>query len=184
MAKEKRKMRIQCANKIKRMYVNSVFRGKAKAQFKRVAIMKGYLCQLVGEVRTQIMNTKCSKVQKVVRRYLMEKRLQKIKEQATKSVTRIAAYYRMKKERSKFLDIRRKTIKVQANIRFMLTMAAYFRFKNCREIAYELFEAGWKQIQYHKAVLIQKAWKGYSVRRRFKQVMEEIRKKLRLARYR
>lgn len=184
MAKEKRKMRIQCANKIKRMYVNSVFRSKAKAQFKRVAILKGYLCQLVAEVRTQIMNDKCSKLQKVIRKYLMEKRLQKIKEQATKSVTKIAAYYRMKKERRRFLDIREKTIKIQANIRFMLTMAAYFRFKNCREVAVEVFEAGWRQIQHNKAVLIQKSWKGYTVRRRFHQVMEEIRKKLRLAKYR
>ena len=33
-------------------------------------------------------------------------------------------------------------------------------------------------------MLIQKTWKGYKVRRKFKKIMEEIRRKLRLAKYR
>jgi hypothetical protein len=47
MAKEKRKMRIQCTNKIKKMYINSVFRGKVKEMFKTVAIFKGYMTLMV-----------------------------------------------------------------------------------------------------------------------------------------
>ena len=127
MAKEKRKMRIQCANKIKHMYRSSVFRGQVSTFFRRIAVLKGCLTNLAAEARAKILNRKCSTVQKYVRRYLLEKRLQKIKEQGTKSVTKIAAFYRMRKQRRKFLDIRAKAIKVQANIRFFLSMAAYFR---------------------------------------------------------
>lgn len=139
MAKEKRKMRIQCANKIKRMYVSSVFRGKVNTFLKRVAILKGHLCQMITKVRAEILNRKCSKIQSYIRKYLLEKRLQKIKEQGTKSVTRIAAFFKMKKERRKFLETRQKIIKVQANIRFFLAMAAYIREKNCKEIALHIF---------------------------------------------
>lgn len=57
----------------------------------------------------------------------MEKRLQKYKEAGTKAVTKIAAYYRMRKQRRKFLKIRAQAIKLQANIRFYLAMAAFIR---------------------------------------------------------
>ncbi len=52
----------------------------------------------------------------------------------------------MRKQRRKFLEIRQNAIKLQANVRFFLTMAAYFRLKNCREAAQAIFEAGWKKI--------------------------------------
>ena len=51
MAKEKRKMRIQCANAIKRMYVSSVFRGNVKKLFQRTAIFKGHLLWVVEKIR-------------------------------------------------------------------------------------------------------------------------------------
>jgi hypothetical protein len=41
----------------------------------------------------------------------------------------------MKKQRQIFLKIRQQATKIQANIRFFLTMAQYFREKNCRETA-------------------------------------------------
>jgi len=40
MAKEKRKMRIQCANKIKRMYISSVFRGQVSKFLNSIKILK------------------------------------------------------------------------------------------------------------------------------------------------
>ena len=51
MAKEKRKMRIQCANKINKMYTNSVFRGKVKNLFKTVTIFKGFMTLIIEKVR-------------------------------------------------------------------------------------------------------------------------------------
>jgi hypothetical protein len=90
----------------------------------------------------------------------------------------------MKKQRHLFLEIRQKAIKIQANMRFFLTMAQYIKEKNCRDAALFIFECGWKEIQNRKAILIQKTWKGYKVRRMFTKVMEEIRRKLRLVKYR
>lgn len=78
----------------------------------------------------------------------------------------------MKKQRYAFLQIKTKVITIQANIRFFLTMAQYLKEKNCREAALYIFEEGWKKIQDQKAVLIQKSWKGYVIRRKFTAIME------------
>ena len=184
MTKEKRKMRIQCTNKIKRMYQCSVFRGKVNRFFKRIAIFKGQLCGLVAQVRMDIMNRNCTKVQIACRKYILEKRLQKIKEQGTKSVTKIAAFFKMKRERRKFLASKSKVIKLQSKVRFFINMASYVKERNCREVANYIFECGWMKVQHRQAIMIQKTWKGYTVRRTFKKVMEEIRKKLKLIKYR
>ena len=125
-------MRHQCANKLQTMWKKHKNREKVFNSLKRFALFKGYLVKLIEHIRTKILNKKCSKIQKKIKKYLLDKRLQKIKEAATKSVSKIAAYYRMVKQRAIYLKIRHNTIKIQANIRFFLTMAAYFRAKNCR----------------------------------------------------
>jgi hypothetical protein len=77
----------------------------------------------------------------------------------------------MKKQRAAFLKIKSQVVSIQANIRFFMTMAQYFKEKNCREAAIFIFEEGWKKIQDQKVILIQKRWKGYVVRRKFKSIM-------------
>ena len=171
MAKEKRKLRMHSADKIKRMYVNSVFRGKVKEMFKMVAIFKGHLVKMVEEVRMKIMAKNCAKVQKVVKAFLLERRMQKYRIAGTKAVTKLSAFYRMRKQRRKYLKIRNQIIKVQSNLRFFLSMAAFIRFKHCRDIAYNFFEAGWKEVENQKARMIQKHWKGFLVKRRYDKVM-------------
>lgn len=47
MAKEKRKLRIQAVNKIKRAFKSSVFRGQVKQFMKRIKIMKIHLITIV-----------------------------------------------------------------------------------------------------------------------------------------
>jgi len=79
MAKEKRKMRIQCANKIKRMYVSSVFRGKVSLFLKAVKVLKGHMLSLVQGIRLKLVKKKCIKIERYIRKYLLDKRLQKIK---------------------------------------------------------------------------------------------------------
>jgi len=106
MAKEKRKMRIQCANKIKRMYVSSVFRRKVTLFLKAVKVLKGHMLALVQDIRMKLMKKKCVKIQRYIRKYLLDKRLQKIKAQAEKSVTKIASVLKMKKQRAIFLKIK------------------------------------------------------------------------------
>ena len=41
----------------------------------------------------------------------------------------------MKKQRKIYLQLRAKAMKIQANIRYFLTMANYIKFKNCRDAA-------------------------------------------------
>ena len=54
-------------------------------------------------MREKILNQKCSKIQHYVKRYLLEKRFQRIKEQATKSVTKIGSTWKMYKQRKAYL---------------------------------------------------------------------------------
>lgn len=127
LAKEKRKHRIQCANKMKRMYQSAVFRGQVKAFLQSIRIMKLHMFWLVSEVREKILNHKCSRVQFYIKRYLLEKRFQRIKEQATKSVTKISAQWKMYKQRKIYLEIRKKAISLQANVRFFISMGRYLK---------------------------------------------------------
>jgi hypothetical protein len=72
-------MRIQCANKIKRMYVSSVFRGQVSTFLQSIRVLKKHLLIIVAKIREKIKVRKCIKIQKRIKKYLLEKRLQKIK---------------------------------------------------------------------------------------------------------
>jgi hypothetical protein len=85
------------------MYVSSVFRGQVKTFLGSIRILKKHMLAIVAKVREKIKIRKCIKIQKRIKKYLLEKRLQKIKEQATRSVSKISAYYKMKKQRNIFL---------------------------------------------------------------------------------
>ena len=124
-------MRIQCANKIKHMYEHAKFRTQAKDFIKKIKILKIHLLTFLSMVREKIKNKKCKIIQKRIKKFLLEKRLQKIKEQATKSVTKISSVYKMKIQRRIFLQTRSKAIAIQKNIRFYLSMCNFIKIKNC-----------------------------------------------------
>lgn len=107
----------------------------------------------------------------------------KIKEQAEKSLIKIIAYLRMKKCRMAFLKIKQNAIKIQANIRFFLTMSQYFKQKNCRDVVLEILQESWNTISHKKAIIIQGLYRGYITRKKYKKVLEMIRKKVLLTRY-
>ena len=85
------------------MYKNAVFRGKVTVFNSRIALLKKDMLTLLKSVRQKLFLKKIIKVQSSVRKYIMNIRFEKIKEEATKSVTKISAFYRMKKQRRKFL---------------------------------------------------------------------------------
>ena len=132
-------MRHQCAIKLQTMWIKHKTREKVFNSLKRFSIFKGYLVQFVEKIRAKILNKKCSMIQTNIRKFLLDKRLQKIKQAATNSVSKIAANYRMIKQRAIFKKIKENTIKIQKNIRFYLSMAAYFRLKNCRQTTQIIF---------------------------------------------
>lgn len=74
-----------------------MFRGQVKKFLFSIKVLKSNMLDLVAKIRQKILNKKCTKIQKYIKKYLLEKRLQKIKEQATKSVTKIASVYKMKR---------------------------------------------------------------------------------------
>jgi hypothetical protein len=45
----------------------------------RIKVLKTYLMAIVANIKEKIRIKKCKKIQKYVRKYLLEKRLQKIK---------------------------------------------------------------------------------------------------------
>lgn len=57
---------------------------------------------------------------------------------------------------------------IQSNVRLFLTMGKILRERQCRRWVIGVFEKGWETIERKKAILIQKLWKGFSVRKKFR----------------
>lgn len=87
----------------------------------------------------------------------------------------------MKMQRKKYLKIRQEIRQIQSNVRLYLTMGKIFRHRYCQKLVVGLFETCWRVLQEKKAILIQKVWKGYMVRKRFKQAIERMKRNLRLS---
>lgn len=85
------------------MYRNAVFRVKVKVFMRKLAFLKQNLHAVMMNIREAIKAKKVLKVQSSVREYLWQMRWKKIKEVATKSVTKISAYLKMRKERKNYL---------------------------------------------------------------------------------
>ncbi len=134
LLKEKRKQRILMANKVKTMYKNAVFRKKARITFQRNAILKGYMMEMLGSIRQRILRKKVVKIQNLIRKTLLRIRFEKIKEEATKSVTTISAFWKMKKQRRIFLKIKHNTVRIQSVIRAYRSMGQFFRIRDCQKI--------------------------------------------------
>lgn len=74
---------------------------------------------------------KAVRIQNMIKKYLWQKRLEKIKEKAEKSVTMISNWIKMMKQRRTYLEIRANIIRLQANCRFQISTAAFLRQKQC-----------------------------------------------------
>lgn len=61
------------------MYQNSVFRTKVKICLKSIKVLKTHLKLIVSDVKEKILINKVIKIQNVVKKYLWQKRLEKIK---------------------------------------------------------------------------------------------------------
>lgn len=107
------------------MYKNAVFRIQVKHFMQKIANFKRAMHSVVEKARETIFNKKIIRVQHVIRKYLWHLRLEKIKEQATKSVTKISSYLKMKKQRKWFLNLRKNILSVQSNVRTFLSMKKF-----------------------------------------------------------
>lgn len=79
LTKDKRRLRIQKANRIKQMYRNAIFRVKVKVFMRKLAFMKDKLRGVVSNIREAIKVKKVLKIQSSVREYLWQMRWKKIK---------------------------------------------------------------------------------------------------------
>lgn len=64
-------MRIQYANKIKRMYKCAVFRQQVKTFLNTIKILKRNMFYLVDKIRHRILNKKANLIQKYIKKYLL-----------------------------------------------------------------------------------------------------------------
>ncbi len=59
-------------------------------------------------------------------------------------------------------------------------MGQILRHQYCFKLVKDFFENAWKVVENHKAILIQKVWKGYQIRKKFKEAIEKMKKNLKL----
>lgn len=116
------------------MYKSSVFRGQVKTFLSKIYVLKVQMKSLVEKIREKIKIKKIIKVQKAINKFLFQKRLEKIKQQATKSVNTITSIYKMRKQRKIYLETKKKILKIQSNIRFFLKMGHFIRLKFCETV--------------------------------------------------
>ena len=135
-------------------------------------LLKYDMTSLLKNVRQTIFNKKIVKIQNSVRKYLLQIRLEKIKEEGTKSVTKISAFYKMKKQRRLFLQTKAKAVRLQANFRAYIAMGKYFKEKYVRNIVKGFYERAWKVIEEKSAALIQRTYRGYKVRKTFSEAIK------------
>jgi hypothetical protein len=64
-----------------------------------------------------------------------------------------------------------------------LTAKKFVKIKYCREIISDLFDKSWSKIVNNNALRIQKNWKGFLTRKKFQSKLSEIKKKIRLLKY-
>lgn len=172
LTKEKRRMRVQVANRVKVMYRNALFRVQVRAFTHRIGVLKDSMHRVVRKCRESILNKKVLRVQNVIRKYLWHLRLERIKEEATKSVTKISSYLKMKKQRKAYLERRRNIIRLQNNIRTFLSMRYFYKEKVCFSIVSGVLASCWDIVENKKALLIQRTWKGCKVRRQFREILK------------
>lgn len=74
ITKEKRKWRINAANRFKIMFRNAVFRTKTTIFLRSLNVLKRHLKLLAGDIKEKITNDKVTKIQNVVKKFLWQKR--------------------------------------------------------------------------------------------------------------
>lgn len=57
------------------MYKNALFRSHVKAFLHSIKVLKVHMKLLAGDVREKILNTKVTKIQNVIKKFLWQKRL-------------------------------------------------------------------------------------------------------------
>lgn len=77
--KEKKRLRIQVANRIKNMYQTAIFRGQVRKYLESIRVMKFYLSDFTKRVKFSILEKKVRKIQNTIKKYLWHSRLEKIK---------------------------------------------------------------------------------------------------------
>lgn len=60
-------------------------------------------------------------------------------------------------------------------------MGKILRHRYCFKLVKDFFESAWKVVENRKAIFIQKVWKGYEVRKKFKEAIEKMKKNLKLS---
>ena len=83
--------------------------------------------EIVKRVRDAIRTKRVLKIQNSIREYLWQLRWKRIKEAATKSVTIISAYWKMRKLRKHYKELRNKIVTFQSVIRAFSAMRGFYK---------------------------------------------------------
>ena len=156
------------------MYKNAKFRVKVREMNFKISVLKTFMLSSVTDVRTNIFRKKVKKIQNVIKKYLWAVRYEKNKEVMNQAAMKIMSYMRMRKQRRWFLDIRDKTKMVQSNIRTFLLMGHVYKEKVCRSLLGSVLNSAWLTIIDKKALMIQRNWKGYKVRKQFQEIIRRM----------
>ena len=126
------------------------------------------------ENRVAIQKKKVKKIQNVIKKYLWAVRYEKNKEVMNLAAWKIMSFLRMRKQRRAFLMLRQKIKKLQTNIRTFLLIKKVYKEKLCRSLLSSYLNDAWDKIINQKALIIQRNYKGYQIRRKFREIIRKM----------
>jgi len=109
-----------------------------------------------------------------------ELKLRAFKTKYESAIVKIQKYYRMHYYRKRYLKAKEAIVKVQARVRGMIARKLYRKLKVCRDILNEIVDDAYmiyyRELQEKSALLIQRFYRGYRVRREHQEERKLIRK--------
>ena len=156
------------------MYKNAKFRVQVKTLFFRIDALKTYMLSTHAQIKSTILKKKVKKIQNVIKKYLWAVRYEKNKEVMNMAARKIISFMRMRKQRKAFLDMRKSIKKVQANVRTFLLIKKVYKEKLCRSLLSSYLTEAWETIINRKALMIQRNYKGYRVRKQFQEIIRKM----------
>ena len=175
-AKEKRRLRVSTANRLKTAFKKHKFREAVSKFLCAIRVMKTYMVLLKERVSHELKVKRAIQVQRAVKKYLIQNRMKKIEAMASKSILVICRWWRMMYYRKKFLEKKLQILKVQSHVRKYLDVIKVYKHRLIRNEINGIINNAWTSIETKYVTIISKIYRGFKTRKIFKEEIKKIQK--------
>ena len=137
-------------------------------------ILKTHMQNYLKHVQEAILKKKVVKVQRAVRKFILQNMYKKNEAIYEKSAVIIGTWWRKVRARKIFHKKRQQAVMLQSNVRRFLSLSKFAKVRLISSMFNHILDESWEKIQDEKATLIKKTYKGWLTRVRFKDLIKQI----------